>query len=119
MGGNLLTHVHRDNGLDHNGISRHLAMFHPLAANVVQQQHTGLVTRQQFIIPCFVLDGNTHTVAIRIGRQQQVSVALPGIFHAKCHCLLDFRVRIRTGREVAIRLLLLFDHSDVGVTHFF
>ena len=47
---NLLTHIHRDDSFNHHRVSRHLAMLHTLATNVVQQQHTSLVTRQQFII---------------------------------------------------------------------
>ena len=39
--------------------------------------------------------------------------------HNPTACLFDLRVGIRAGREVAVRLLLLFDHRDVGVAHFF
>ena len=117
MGGDLFAHVHRHDGLDHDRVGRHPAVLDALAANVVQQQHTGLVAGQQLVLPCLVLDGDAHTVAVGVGRQQQVGVALLGILHAQCHGFLDLRVGVRAGREVAIRLLLLLDHRDVGVAH--
>ena len=119
MGSNLLAHIHGNNCLDHNRVSGHLAMFYALAANIIQQQHTSLVSGQEFILACFVLDCNAHAVAVRIGSKQQVGVTLLGILHAQCHCFLDLRVRIWAGREVAIRPLLFFDNSDIRVSHFF
>ena len=94
-------------------------MLYALATNIIQQQHTRLVASQQLVLPCLVLDSDPHTVTVGVGRQQQVSIALLGILHAQCHGFLDFRVGVWAGREVAVRLLLLLDHRDVGVTHFF
>ena len=119
MSCDLLAHIHGDNGLDHDGVCRHLAVLDTLAADIIQQQHARLVAGQQLILPCLVLDGNAHTVAVRVGRQQQVGVALLGILHTQCHSLFDFRVGIRAGREVSVRLLLLLDHGDIGVAHLF
>ena len=39
------------------------------------------------------------------------------ILHAQRHSLFDFRVGVRAGREVSVRLLLFLDHGDVGVAH--
>ena len=94
-------------------------MLDTLAADIIQQQHTGLVAGQQLVLPCLVLDGDAHTVAVRVGCQQQVGVALLGILHTQCHSLFDFRVGIRAGGEISVRLLLLLDHGDVGIAHFF
>ena len=117
MGGDLFAHVHCDDGLDHDRVSRHLAVLYALAANVIQQQHTGLVAGQQLVLACLVLDGDAHAVTVRVGGKQQVGVALLGILHAQCHSLFDLRVGIRAGREIAVRLLLLLDHRNVGVAH--
>ncbi|OJG25599.1 hypothetical protein RR47_GL001648 [Enterococcus columbae DSM 7374 = ATCC 51263] len=117
MSSNLLAHIHGDDRLDHNRVGRHLAVLYTLAANVVQQQHTGLVAGQQLILACLVLDSDAHTVTVGVGCQQQVGIALLGILHAQCHSFLDLRVRVRAGQEVAIRLLLLLDHRDVAVAH--
>ena len=92
-------------------------MLDALVANIVQQQHTGLVSGQQLVLSCLVLDGDAHAVTVGVGSQQQVGVALLGILHAQCHGFLDLRVGIRAGREFAVRLLLLLDHRDVGVAH--
>ena len=92
-------------------------MLYALVANIVQQQHTRLVAGQQLVLPCLVLDGDAHTVAVGVGCQQQVGIALLGILHAQRHGFLDLRVGVRAGREVSVRLLLLFDHGDVGVAH--
>ena len=117
MRSDLLAHIHGDDRLDHDWVSGHLAMLHTLATNIIQQQHTGLVTGQQLILACLVLDSDAHTVTVGVGCQQQVGMALLGILHAQCHGFLDLRVGVRAGREVAIRLLLLLDHRDVGVAH--
>ena len=118
MGSNLFAHIHGNDCLYHNRVRRHLAVLYTLTANIIQQQHTRLVAGQQLVLPCLVLDGDTHTVTVGVGRQQQVSITLLGILHAQCHGFLDFRVGVRAGREVAVRLLLLLDHRDVGVAHF-
>lgn len=117
MSCDLLAHIHGDNGLDHDGVCRHLAVLDTLAADVVQQQHPRLVAGQKFILPCLVLHCNAHAVAVRVGRQQQVGVALLGILHAQCHSLFDFRIGVRAGGEISVRLLLLLDHGDIGVAH--
>ena len=70
MGSNLLAHIHSDDCLDHDRVSRHLAVFDTLAANIIQQQHTGLVAGQQLVLPCLVLDSNAHTVTVGVGSQQ-------------------------------------------------
>ena len=70
MSCDLLAHIHGDNGLDHDGVCRHLAVLDALAADIIQQQHTRLVAGQQLVLPCLVLDGDTHTVAVGVGRQQ-------------------------------------------------
>ena len=36
MGSDLLAHIHRHDGFDHNRVSGHLAVFHTLAANIIQ-----------------------------------------------------------------------------------
>ena len=91
-------------------------MLHTLAADIIQQQHTRLVAGQQLVLPCLILDSDAHTVTVGVSCQQQVSVALLGILHAQRHSLFDLRVGVRAGREVSVRLLLLFDHGDVGVS---
>ena len=40
-----------------------------------------------------------------------------GVLHPQCHGLFDFRVGIGTGGEIAVRLLLLRHHGDIGVAH--
>ena len=36
MGGNLFPHIHRHDGLNHDRVGGHLAVFHTLAANIIQ-----------------------------------------------------------------------------------
>ena len=68
MGGDLLAHIHGDDRLDHDRVGRHLAVLYTLAANVIQQQHTGLVAGQQFVLSRLVLDGDAYTVTIGVGQ---------------------------------------------------
>ena len=82
MGSNLLAHIHGNDRLDHDRVGRHLTVLDALAANIIQQQHTGLIAGQQLVLPCLVLDGDTHTVTVGVGRQQQVGITLFGILHA-------------------------------------
>ena len=117
MGSNPLTHIHGDDCLDRDRVNGHLAVPDALAADVIQQ-HTCLVARQQLVLPSLVLDADTHTVAVWVGCQQQIGVALLGIRHTLCHSLFDLWVGVQAGRKVTVRLLLLLDHRDVGVAHF-
>ena len=70
MGGNLFPHIHRHDGLNHDRVGGHLAVLDTLVANVIQQQHTCLVARQQLVLPCLVLDGDAHTVTVGVGGKQ-------------------------------------------------
>ena len=69
-------HIHRHDGLNHDRVGGHLAVLDTLVANVIQQQHTCLVARQQLVLPCLVLDGDAHTVTVggAILRYSQMSV---------------------------------------------
>ena len=93
-------------------------MLHPLGADVIQQQYSGLVAGKEHIRPFFVFDGNAHPVAVRVGGQQQVGVVLPGIAQAQLHGLPNLRVGIGAGGEIAVRLRLLRHHRHIGVAHF-
>lgn len=54
MGSDLLAHIHSDDSLDHDRVSRHLAVLYTLAADIIQQQHTRLIAGQQLVppLPC-------------------------------------------------------------------
>ena len=59
-------------------------MFDALGADVVQQQDAGLVAGKQDVLAVFVLDGDAHPVAVRVGAQQQVGLAALGVFQFQC-----------------------------------
>ena len=115
--GNLFSHIHGDNGFDHHGIGRHFAMLDALAANIVQQQEPRFIAGEQLIVPLGSFHGNAHPVAIRVRSQQQIRLASAGIFHAQGHGFPNLRVGIGAGGEIAVRLLLLRHHGDVGIAH--
>ena len=56
---------------------------------------------------------DSHTVAVRVGGQQKVRLFAFAQIQAFLQRLTDLRVRIRTGREIAVRHLLFFYRYDI------
>ena len=59
---------------------------------------------------------NAYPVAVRIGCQQQIGVDIFVHFQCQFKGLLDLRVRVGAGGEVAVRLFLLRHHGHMGDT---
>ena len=115
MRGNPLRHINGDNGLHHDRILGHGPGRQAPLTDVIKEQHSGFIAGEKDIFPLCIPHGNPDTVTVRIGGHEEVCLFPPGIFHAQRHGLVDFRIRIRTGREMAIRLFLFRHHGDVGI----
>ena len=117
MAGNPLHQIHGHDGLDHYRIRRHCTIGNSPGADVIQQKHTGLVSGKQDIFSLSILYSNTYTITVRIRCQQQIRTTSFCIFYTKLHRFPDLRIWIWAGGEVPVRLLLLFDHRDIGISH--
>ena len=107
-----------DHGRRHDGGHGHLARqvlaaLGAHAAHVIQQQHAHLVAGQQRVVVT-ILAGHAHAVGIGVGGQQQVGMHLLAQVDALLHGLADLGVGIGARGEVAVGLLLLGHHGDVG-----
>ena len=100
-------------GLAHDGILGHGALLDAARADVVQQQHANLVAGEQLIAAVLALDGDAHTVGIRVGGQHQVGAGGFRQFQTKAQRLENFGVGIRAGGEVAVRVLLLGNDGHI------
>ena len=114
--GDALAEVHGHDGLHHHRILRKCSVLRPLREDVVQQQDAGLVAAQQLVASVCSSYGNAYTIAVRVGREEEVGLYAFRIVHAEGHRFLDLRVRIRAGREVTVRHLLLLYEGDIRVS---
>ena len=90
----------------------------PLGADIVQQQKPHLISGKEPVITGGIFYRNAHPVTVRVRGKKQIRVVFSGAFHAQSHGFPDFRVGIRAGGEMAVRLGLLRYHGNIGVAHF-
>ena len=90
-----------------------MAVCDTALADIVQQDHTHLVAGNEPVAALVVGNGCAAAVAVRIGAKQKVGLYLLAELQALLHRLPDLGVRIRAGREIAVRLLLLGNDRHV------
>ena len=112
MGGDTLGHIGGNDGFDHHRLRWHGMMGGAARTDEIQQQHTCLVASQQHVFACGIAHGNACAVAVGIGSQQQVGLMLLRAGNAQRHGLADFRVGVRAGGKMPVRLLLLGHNGD-------
>ena len=103
-----------NDGLDADGVFRHLAEGLSLGGDIVKHQCTDFVAGKQLIVIAG-LDSDTDAVAVGVGCQHQVGTGLFAEREAQLQCLPDFGVRIRAGREVAVGIFLFGNDGYVLV----
>ena len=85
----------------------------PPLADVLKEQQSHLVGGEKdVLLP--IPHGDAHPVAVRIGGQKQIAAILFCILYTQLHGLPNLRVGVGAGGEIAVRLLLLRHHMDVG-----
>ena len=62
---------------------------------------------------------DTAAIRIRVGSQHQICACTLTVLESQFHCFSDLGIWIRAGREIAVRIALLLDHSDIGETTLF
>ena len=106
--GHLAGHLGGDDGLEEVGIFRHLARPAHGADQVIQQQHAGLVAGDGDELAVRAADHNAHTVAVRVGAQDEVRTHLVGQLDGQIEALRVLRIGggHRGKRAVQHHLLL-------------
>ena len=82
------------------------------SGNKVQEHYAHLVAGHEHILALLV-HGYAHPVAVGVCGQEQVRLYLFAEFKALLQRFPDFRVRVRAGGEVSVRVLLLGNHRHV------
>ena len=113
--GQPIDHGGRHNCLDHNGILGHGTQLDAGAGDVIGQQHADLVSGQKQIA-ARMRYCNAHTVAVRVGGQQQIRLVGFTQIQALLQRFPDFRIGIGAGGEVAVRQFLLLHRDDIPDT---
>ena len=106
-------HIGRDNGGDSDGIFRHRAIRDAAAADEVQQNDAHFVAGNEPVATLSVRHGGAAAVAVGVGTDENIGVDAVAVLKAQLHGLPDLRIRIRAGREMTVRLLLLLYDGHV------
>ena len=114
MACDLLCEVHRNDSLNEYGMPGHLTVLGSLAADIIKEQDPYFVACKKLILSVRSLDRNAASVSVRVGREKKIRAILCAILKAQLHSFPYLRIRIRTCREVSVRVLLLFNYYDVG-----
>ena len=105
-------HIGGNNRRDRDRVLRHGAELRFALCNKVQEQNAHFVAGHEHILAVLV-DGDAYAVTVRIGREQQVGLYGLAEIKAFLECFADFRIRVRAGGEVAVRLALLRHNGDI------
>ena len=114
--GDGVDHIGGNDGGNRHRILGQGTQFLLAAADVIQQQNAHFVAAHQHIVPVLV-HGDAHTVAIRVGGQQQVRLHGLAQFNALFQRLANFRVRVGAGGKIAVRFGLLRHHGHFAHTN--
>ena len=106
-----------DDRHDSDRILRHCALLDASCADIVEKKNAHLVAGYELVGAVRALHGDTDTVSIGVCRQHEICAFLDGKLDAVLHCLVDFRIRIRSGREISVRIFLLRNDRDVCDAH--
>ncbi len=101
-----------DNRGDGNGALGKRSGSFSCAADEIEQQHADLVAGEQ-TVGALVRDGNAAAVAVRVSADEKIGLYDPAQLESFLHCLADLGVRIRAGREIAVRLCLFGDEREI------
>ena len=108
-------HIGRNNRLNECRVLRHGSVLGALTQNILCDQHTGHVSGEAYVFAGLaVFCVNAETVCIRVRCKDNVRIYFFCKLQRQCPCFLVLRVRISNGREVSIRLFLLFYNINLG-----
>ena len=108
-----IDHRARHDRGDGHFLGQVLTAFGSHAADVIEQQDTHFVAREQKVV-LTILHGNAHAVGVGVGREQQIGMHALAKLDALLHRLANFGVGVRAGGEIAVGVTLLGDDGDVG-----
>ena len=112
-GGNGLGQIGGYKGLHRHAVLAQSAFLLSHFQQVIQQHSAHFVAAHQpYFAPLH--HRNAYPVAVRVGCQQQIGVDIFVHFQCQFKGLLNLRVRVGAGGEVAVRQLLLRHHIHVG-----
>ena len=101
-------------------VFRKHAKFFSLGKKVFQDQHSGHISCETFILAGFlILCINSKSVCIRVSSQNDICVHFCCKFQGQCKCVLIFRVRIAYCGEISVRNFLLFYYINIVKSKFF
>ena len=106
-------HVARDDRRDGDRVFRHGAVRDAAAADKIKQNDAHLVAGDEPVAALAVRHGRAAAVTVRVGADEDIGMHTVAVLQAKLHRLPDLGVRVRAGREMAVRLLLLLDDGHV------
>ena len=111
-GANLVGKGGGDDGADDGRIGGHPSQFLAAGEDVVAQQGTHLVSRNEHIVARCIGDGAAEAVSVGVGGHHHVGLFLLGQLqrHLQGRCF--FRIGLLYGGEVAVRLPLLRYRDD-------
>ena len=114
--GYLRRRICRNYRLYQHRILRHRPACDPSGAYVVSEQKSRLIARHKPVGAILVLDGYSAPVAVGICGYQDIRILPLCIFYAERHGLPDLRIRIRACWKMPVRLRLLVNQRDPGVS---
>ena len=109
----FLCHLRSDDTLYRAGIVRHSIRAATGFDDIVQQQHTHLVSGNGDILLPLPYQ-NTDAVSIRIGTDNDVAAYFSGKFHRQSKTFRVFRVRARHGGECTVDHHLLLNRIEMA-----
>ena len=115
--GNSVSERCGNDGHNSYRILRHCALLDTPCADVVKKKNAHLIAGYELIGAIRALHGDTYTVCIRVGCKHKVCTFLDCKLNTILHCLVNFRIRIRSCCEVAVRIFLFRNDRDICDAH--
>ena len=103
-----------DNGFYGNRIFRKRSLRDSARRNIVQKENAHLISAYQLILSVLCSHGDSHAIRIGIGRKQQIRIFLLCQGKTLFHSLQNFRIRIRAGGKIAVRIFLFRYNRNIG-----
>ena len=109
-----LCHICGNDGLYQCRILRHGSGCFALTQNILRDQHSGHISGKAYIFSGLcILAVYTKTVSVRVSCKHDIRVFLLCKCKREFPCSRAFRVRIRNGREIAVRFFLFRYYDDL------
>ena len=102
-----------NDGLDRNRFLRHGSLLDPARADIVEKKDAHLIAGDQLVGTVRAFHGDTDTVRVRVGRKHQIRSGLLRQFQAFLQGSENLRIRVGTGGEISVRILLFRNDRDV------